>query len=100
MSTEHTNWKEQLGRRTSTVWTGLQLSFARFRAWIRKPTTTVAIIGLVGLALDLFWKPLTTGALVMLGLIALPGLLKIVKRAKIAGVELEAQSPDEVEQRI
>jgi hypothetical protein len=54
----------------------------------------------VGLSIDLFWKPLTTGALVMLGLIALPWLLKIVKRAKIAGVELEAQSPDEVEDRI
>lgn len=100
MPSGRVGWKRRTAQSVKSAWVKLRSALSRFHIWLRRPTTVVAAIGVVGLSLDLFWKPLTTGALVMLGLIALPGLLKIVKRAKIAGVELEAQTPDEVEQRI
>lgn len=93
-------WKRRTSQAVKRLWLKVCSLGAPFLRWMKRPTTIVSVIGVVGLSIDLFWKPLTTGALVMLGLIALPWLLKIVKRAKIAGVELEAQSPDEVEERI
>jgi hypothetical protein len=100
MPPKRASWSRQASQAVKKFWLGCRSFGGRLREWARRPTTLVAAIGLAGLSLDLFWKPLTTGALVMIGLIALPWLLKIVKRAKIAGVELEAQSPDEVEERI
>jgi hypothetical protein len=100
MPPNRASWRRRTSQAARKLWLNVRSLGARLRRWVGRPTTVVAIIGVFGLSIDLFWKPLTTGALVMLGLIALPWLLRIVKRAKIAGLELEAQSPGEVEERI
>lgn len=80
-------------------------ALSAFHKGPRYPVAVVSTLGLIGFLLDYLWKPVSTSGLIMLGLMALPWLMKIirVKKGTVAGWEFElAQSsiPAETGERL
>lgn len=57
------------------------------------PLYVVGGIGLVGFLIDMCVKPISNAGLILLGLASSPWLTKLIKSAKVAGVELEMAPP-------
>lgn len=82
-----------------------KLAFTNFHKSHQYPVAVVATLGLVGFLLDYFWKPVSTAGLILLGLVASPWLLRVikVKKGTVGGWEFElAQSsaPAETGERL
>lgn len=84
-----------------------EVSIGRFRrfvvlptqAYFRSPAKVVATIGVVGFLIDMFWKPINNAGLILLGLAMTPWLTRLIKSAKVAGVEFvvtDTQTPEAV----
>ncbi|WP_306095575.1 hypothetical protein [Qipengyuania flava] len=72
------------------------------RTLLKAPSVMLPIIGIAGFAADYFYKPITLVGLALLAFAATPWLLMILKKVKIAGVEVELlpQTKEERRQRL
>lgn len=61
----------------------------RIKGWLKNPTHVLAAVGLSGFGIDMFYRPISNAGLILLALACAPWLTKLVKSAKVAGVEFE-----------
>lgn len=58
-------------------------------SWFRNPTYVLAAVGLSGFAIDMLWKPISNAGLILLAVACAPWLTRLIKSAKVAGVEVD-----------
>lgn len=59
------------------------------RSFVHNPVYVVATIGLAGFVVDMLWKPISNAGLILLGLASMPWLTRLIKSAKLGGLEIE-----------
>ncbi|WP_066525815.1 hypothetical protein [Erythrobacter sp. CCH5-A1] len=76
---------------------------SRIKGWLKNPTHVLAAVGLSGFGIDMFYRPISNAGLILLALACAPWLTKLVKSAKVAGVEFEladSAPPQETAERL